>query len=73
MAQGIFTQGMEHGWIGRVANTQSATERIPRRRRFVLSEWLPAALQARGQRVDRETDRAYSDLSAARDARETGR
>lgn len=73
MAQGIFTQGMEHGWVARAARTQNAVERIPRRRRFVLSEWLPAALQARGQRIGRETERAYSDLSAARDAREAGR
>lgn len=73
MAQGIFLQGMEHGWIARVTGSENAIERIPRRRRFVLSEWLPSALQARGQRVDRETERAYSDLSAARDARESGR
>ncbi|MGJ4845993.1 hypothetical protein [Leifsonia sp. Le1] len=73
MAQGIFVQGMEHGWIGHATGAESAVDRIPRRRRFVLSEWLPAALQARGMRVDRETERAYADLSAARDARESGR
>lgn len=73
MAQGIFLQGMEHGWVGRVARTESAIEPIPRKRRFVLSDWLPSARQALGHRVDRETERAYADLSAARDARESGR
>jgi hypothetical protein len=50
-----------------------AVERIPRRRRFTLSDWLPAAVQARGGRVTRDSERAYSDLQAIRDARESGR
>lgn len=61
---------MEHGWAGQVSR---APDREPRARRFLLSEWLPSAILARGGRADRETDRAYADLRAIRDARDTGR
>ncbi|MFF1876999.1 hypothetical protein [Leifsonia sp. NPDC058230] len=74
MANANWVQGMEHGWVARVERSRgTAVERSPRGRHFTLSEWLPAAVQARGGRVTRESARAYSDLQAIRDARESGR
>ncbi len=74
MANEIWVQGMEHGWIARARRVDlAAEERPPRRRRFILSDWLPAAVQARGGRVTRESERAYSDLRGVRDARESAR
>lgn len=70
MTNGIWLQGIEHGWTGSV---RRAEDREPRTRRFVLSDWLPAAILARGGRIDRETARAYSDLRGVQDARESGR
>ncbi len=72
MANGTWTQGIDHGWIAHPARTNGG-EPVPRRRRFTLSDWLPAAIAARGGRVTRETDRALADLRAAQDARSTGR
>jgi hypothetical protein len=69
MANTTWTPGIEHGWIARPARTVNGGE-PPRRRRFVLSDWLPAAIAARGGRPSRETDRALSDLRAAQDARQ---
>lgn len=63
---------MEHGWIARPVRTNGG-EPVPRRRRFVLSDWLPAAIEARGGRASRETERALADLRAVQDAREGGR
>ncbi|WP_231946923.1 hypothetical protein [Leifsonia sp. 21MFCrub1.1] len=71
MANTTWTQGMEHSWVARPARTTEG--RPPRRRRFVLSDWLPAAILARGGRADRETERALGDLRAIHAARETGR
>ncbi len=62
---------MDHSWVARPARTNGG-QPVPRRR-FLLSEWLPAAILARGGSVTRETDRALSDLRAAQSARETGR
>lgn len=62
---------MEHGWVARPARTYSG-QAAPRRR-FVLSDWLPAAILARGGTVTRETERGLADLRAAQSARETGR
>lgn len=62
---------MDHSWVARPARTNGGAP-APRRR-FRLSEWLPAAILARGGTVSRETDRALSDLRAAQSARETGR
>lgn len=62
---------MEHGWVARPARVGG--ERPVERRRFRISEWLPAAILARGGTVSRETDRALSDLRGAQAARETGR
>lgn len=59
---------MEHGWVSHSARTNGGEARP--RRRFLLSEWLPAAILARGGRVDRETDRALGDLRAIQSARE---
>jgi len=73
MANNTWAQGIDHGWIARTRTAATAVESIPRRRRFVLSDWLSSARQARGQNVTRESMRAYSDLQAARDARESGR
>ncbi|HEV7811649.1 MAG TPA: hypothetical protein VGO99_01710 [Leifsonia sp.] len=74
MANEIWAQGMEHGWVRRAERTGvKVAERIPHRRRFTLSDWLPAAVQARGGRVTRDSARVYSDLQAIRDARESGR
>ncbi|MFF1571249.1 hypothetical protein ACFVWR_00760 [Leifsonia sp. NPDC058292] len=73
MANNTWAQGIDHGWIARTRSTTTAVESIPRRRRFVLSDWLASARQARGESVTRETQRAYGDLQAARDARESGR
>lgn len=64
---------MEHSWVARPVITNGGEIVPPRRRRFVLSDWLPAAIAARGGRVTRETDRALADLRAAHDARSTGR
>jgi hypothetical protein len=61
---------MDHSWIGHPVRTNGG-EPVPRRR-FVLSDWLPAAILARGGRVTRETERGLADLRAARDARESG-
>lgn len=58
---------MDHGWIAHPARTVDGGQ-PPRRRRFVLSDWLPAAIAARGGRPSRETDRALADLRAAQDA-----
>ena len=62
---------MDHGWVARPARVSGG--RPTERRRFLLSEWLPAAILARGGSVTRETDRALGDLRAAQAARETGR
>ncbi|ANF33425.1 hypothetical protein A0130_12410 [Leifsonia xyli] len=62
---------MDHGWVARPARRSGG--RAVERRRFRLSDWLPAAILARGGSVSRETDRALSDLRAAASARETGR
>lgn len=60
---------MEHGWVSRPARQEEAE---PARRRFHLSEWLPAALAARGGRPNRETERALADIRAVQYAREQG-
>lgn len=73
MANTTWTQGIEHGWVARPVATNGGEIAPSRRRRFVLSDWLPAAIAARGGRVTRETDRALADLRAAQDARSTGR
>jgi|GEM_PF-718286 len=74
MANTTWTQGIDHGWVARPARTSGASGgRAVERRRFRLSDWLPAAILARGGSVSRETDRALSDLRAAASARETGR
>lgn len=73
MANTTWAQGIEHGWVARPANTRGGEVAPPRRRRFVLSDWLPAAIAARGGRVTRDTDRALADLRAAQDARAAGR
>ncbi|MGH1549856.1 hypothetical protein ACRAWB_12050 [Leifsonia poae] len=71
MANTTWTQGMDHGWVARPARVNGG-EPVARRR-FRMSEWLPAAILARGGTVTRETDRALSDLRGAQAARETGR
>ncbi|WP_431279271.1 hypothetical protein [Leifsonia poae] len=74
MANTTWVQGMEHGWVARAERSGvTIAERMPRRRRFTLSDWLPSAVQARGGRVTRESERAYSDLQAVQDARGTVR
>jgi hypothetical protein len=73
MANGTWAQGIEHGWVARPVRTNGGQRSAPRRRRFVLSDWLPAAVAARGGRVTRETERGLADLRAAQDARSTGR
>lgn len=62
---------MDHSWVARPARTSGGQPVA--RQRFRLSEWLPAAILARGGTVTRESDRALSDLRAAQSARETGR
>ena len=73
MANATWAQGMEHGWVARPAQTTDSGLVPPRRRRFVLSDWLPAAIAARGGRTTRESERALSDLRAAQDIRSSGR
>lgn len=73
MANTTWAQGIEHSWVARPVNTRDGEIVPPRRRRFLLSDWLPAAIAARGGRVSRETDRALADLRAAQDARAAGR
>jgi hypothetical protein len=71
MANTTWTQGIEHSWVARPARTNGG---VPvARRRFVLSDWLPAAILARGGTVTRETERALTDLRAVQDARDSGR
>jgi len=62
---------MEHGWVRHPARTNGGEPVV--RKRFVLSDWLPAAILARGGTVTRETERGLADLRAAQAARETGR
>lgn len=69
MANTTWTLGIEHGWIAHPARTVDGGQ-PPRRRRFVLSDWLAAAIAARGGTPSRETERALSDLRAVRDARD---
>lgn len=71
MANTTWTQGIDHSWVARPARTNGGQPVA--KRRFVLSEWLPAAILARGGSVTRETDRGLADLRAAQSARETGR
>lgn len=71
MANQTWVQGMEHGWVARPARLNGG-EPVPARR-FILSDFLPAAIAARGGRVTRETERGLADLRAAQDARESGR
>jgi len=71
MANTTWTQGIEHSWVRRPARTFGGEPAA--RRRFVLSDWLPAAILARGGHVDRETERALGDLRAAQSARDTRR
>ncbi|WP_433861823.1 hypothetical protein [Streptomyces sp. L7] len=59
--------------MARPARTNGGEPVSPRRRRFVLSDWLPAAVAARGGRITRESERGLADLRAAQDARTTGR
>ncbi|WP_349864889.1 hypothetical protein [Leifsonia sp. WHRI 6310E] len=66
MANTTWTSGIDHGWIAHPARTVDGGT-SPRRRRFVLSDWFAAAIAARGGTPSRETDRALSDLRAARD------
>lgn len=73
MANTTWAQGIEHSWVARPVKTRDGEIVPPRRRRFLLSDWLPAAIAARGGRVSRETDRALADLRAAQDARAAGR
>ncbi len=73
MANGTWAQGIEHSWVARPVTTNGGEVVPRRRRRFVPSDWLPAAVAARGGRVTRDTDRALADLRAAHDARTTGR
>ncbi|HWU46982.1 MAG TPA: hypothetical protein VN133_09535 [Humibacter sp.] len=68
MTSGTWLQGIEHGWTRRVPRA----ERVHRgERRFAVSEWLPAAIQARGGTANRDNERLYRDLQAARDARDS--
>lgn len=71
MANTTWTQGIEHSWVSHPARVKNG--RPVARRRFLLSEWLPAAILARGGHIDRETDRALGDLRAAQSAREIDR
>ncbi len=72
MANTTWTPGIEHSWIARPARTVDGGQ-PPRRRRFVLSDWLSAAIAARGGTPSRETERALSDLRAAHDVQDQER
>ncbi|WP_348790043.1 hypothetical protein [Leifsonia sp. NPDC080035] len=72
MANNTWAQGIEHSWVARPARTDGGRP-VPVRRRFVLSDWLPSAIAARGGRVTRESERALADLRAVQDARSAGR
>lgn len=73
MANTTWTQGIDHGWIAHPVRIHEGEPIPSRRHRFVLSDWLPAAIAARGGRVTRETERGLADLRAAHDARSAGR
>ncbi len=45
----------------------------PERRRHPISEFMAAAIRARGGEANRETERMFRDLQAAQGARESGR
>jgi hypothetical protein len=48
---------------------QTTSEPRAPRRRFVLADWSPRAILARGGSVGRDDERAYRDLQAAHDIR----
>lgn len=74
MTNETWLQGIEHGWVQSISRTDApARRRASKRERFRLSEWLPTAIRARGGESTRDGERLYSDLQAARDARESGR
>lgn len=74
MTNETWLQGIEHGWARSIHRVDaSARKPVSRQARFRLSEWLPAAIRARGGESTRDDERLYSDLQAARDAREGGR
>jgi hypothetical protein len=69
MTQATLTRGHSHR-MPRQATPPTAS---PERRRNPISEFLSAAIRARGGEPDRDTERMFRDLQAAQGARETGR
>ena len=69
MTQGTLTLG--HGHRLAVRGTQQTAS--AERRRHPISEFMAAAIRARGGEASRETERMFRDLQAAQGARESGR
>lgn len=56
-----------------MATRQTRRTASPERRRTPISEFLAAAIKARGGEPNRDTERMFRDLQAVQGARETGR
>ncbi len=69
MTQETLTLGHGH----RMATRQTERTASPERRKHPLSDFLAAAIRARGGESSRETERMFRDLQAAQGARDSGR
>jgi hypothetical protein len=69
MTQGTLTLGHGHRIAGRATQRTAS----PERHRHPISEFLSAAIRARGGEPNRDTERMFRDLQAAESARETDR
>ena len=69
MTQGTLTLGHSH----RMAARETRRTASPERRKHPISEFMAAAIRARGGESNRDTERMFRDLQAAQGARESGR
>ncbi len=56
-----------------MATRETRRTASPERRRNPISEFMSAAIRARGGEANRDTERMFRDLQAAQGAREAGR
>ncbi len=68
MTQGTLTLGHGHRMATRETQRTASPER-----RHPISDFLSAAIRARGGEATRDTERMFRDLQAAQGARESGR
>jgi hypothetical protein len=69
MTQGTLTLGHGH----RMATRKTRHTASEERRRNPISEFMAAAIRARGGEATRDSERMFRDLQAAQGAREAGR